>query len=408
MNTRQGAILHPAIDFWLQGGLSLPLFLGLYLVRNGFWPGVSVQPFLASASVFFAAAGVWINTPHFYSSYRLAYSGGLETVRKYRFQLRTVPIILLALFVWSYYYYRDTDSNIAVIAFLGPIADFLGFGAYVRSYPGVAQLMMGTLFVVQYTAVAWHYSKQAYGMVAFGSRAESYVLRDDQLRSIRWALYGVAACYVTEVNSGIRTYQFGGIAYRNLGWPTNLPVFFEFALILAWVWILWSVVYANWKTQRRLPPARVWSPFLAAHLWFVPLIYLSVGPEWFMLFVPFFHGIQYLPFVLKVDGNKKGRLDPYIKSPLLRVAVLYAVTAAVGFALSHRIPVKLDPVGPAQGFFTAWAYLALNIHHYFIDNAIWRQSNLPIRAALRGAWPRWKGAEGSVTVPTSESLEQAN
>jgi hypothetical protein len=62
------------------------------------------------------------------------------------------------------------------------------------------------------------------------------------------------------------------------------------------------------------------------------------------------------------------------------------VSIAAGAFLFRKVPATLDVYHPTGmlGFFALQAYLFLNLHHYFIDNAIWRHTNPEIRALITG------------------------
>ena len=65
-------------------------------------------------------------------------------------------------------------------------------------------------------------------------------------------------------------------------------------------WVAYRVLYRNWKAGHRPSPTFL-IPYLAMLLWFAPCFR---QPDFFFYVVPFFHSLQYLTFVYRVERSR--------------------------------------------------------------------------------------------------------
>jgi len=367
-------------DFWLLGGGSLILWLilaSLHLsgaVRLDF-----IQQPLLKFFALIALLDLAVNLPHFFISYRLAYFQGGGFIWRNQLQLFWVPLLLIAILMLSTFLAFEWP---ALQPFERPIRKSLrklGFSGLNSGY-----LMLAVLFVVQYTAVGWHYSKQAFGVALFRLRAVGQPLSGREITWLKTSLMCVWLSYFTLVASGNQTYHFGSLTYTSLGLS---PVFYWAALFLlplslgANIWVLRAS--AQRHQLKSLDLAACGSIF-SVYCWFAPPIYLRV-PGFFETLSPFFHSVQYLAFACRYEINSGRQRKRFRLSPAVWTVLIYLLTIGAGAFLFRFVPATLDVNYPAglAGFFALQAYLFLNLHHYWIDNAIWRHSNPEIRTLLK-------------------------
>jgi hypothetical protein len=109
--------------------------------------------------------------------------------------------------------------------------------------------------------------------------------------------------------------------------------------------------------------------------------------------VPAFHSLQYLLFVWRYQVNKAASegepgSDASTRAVRARVARFVAVGMVLGFLGFVGLPVALQVSlapdaalwGPSVFMFIFAA--GINLHHYFIDNVIWRRDNEDVRRFL--------------------------
>ena len=117
-------------------------------------------------------------------------------------------------------------------------------------------------------------------------------------------------------------------------------------------------------------------------MWWLPLTRQS---EFYFFMAPLFHAVQYLPFVYRVEESRRRAAGA---GPAALVAVVAAVLLA-GWLAFELVPGTFDALldtSAALGFsfFVIAAMLFINIHHYFIDNVIWRFGDPVVKEHLLG------------------------
>ena len=123
---------------------------------------------------------------------------------------------------------------------------------------------------------------------------------------------------------------------------------------------------------------------MALYIWWLPL---ARQDEFYFLLVPLFHSLQYLAFVYKMEDMRLQTAWPPARRGRTAIIAGLVDRRLVGVRVRSRMPwtTRLGTFD-AWGmffFFTA-AMLFINIHHYFIDNVIWRFKDPQVRAYLLG------------------------
>lgn len=350
---RVNYLVSRTLDFWLLGGASVLTYLAMS-AAGGFrnWYGVSNQ--FSNVAMTMATLALFVNYPHFLASYRLAYGRGQTFVVKHWFHLLLVPMLLLGFLTCAYCLAVEPKSL------------------------DISAQMMGAGVNLMFLTVGWHYSKQAFGCMMVYAAYDRYPLDRVQRESLRFSLLSVW-WYNFAHSSQNPTGVFWALKYNTWQLPrwAYLGSFYAFQALL--IWVLYRVFYRNWKAGHRPSPTLV-IPFVAMLLWFAPCFR---QPDFFAYVVPFFHSLQYLAFVYRVE-----RARPSIRESAGRATALVLGLALTGWLAFEAVPGNLDMGMDATnvfGFsFCLVAFnLFLNIHHYFIDNVLWRVREDPqVRQAL--------------------------
>jgi hypothetical protein len=122
-------------------------------------------------------------------------------------------------------------------------------------------------------------------------------------------------------------------------------------------------------------------------LYFWLLLLLDVRPNHFhpiIFLVPSMHAIQYITIVFKMKQNevKQNRITS------TSLAIFMGIGLILGFLIFKAIPMTLDKTFNAHGpmyesfLFVVIFAVFINIHHYFIDNVIWRKENSEVKNYL--------------------------
>jgi hypothetical protein len=353
------AIVHPAVDFLCLGGASLlllPLLIAL--------PETS-RPVLIL--VMWAIAEV-INHPHFAASYQIFYRGfrqkafGAVLNRSMRIRYIVAGLAVPAALV----------SFLGVALALGD-AKVLGWGA---------NLM---LFLV-----GWHYTKQGYGMLIVDSVYQRRFFSEGEKAVFRYNAYACWLLFWLCANQYVAERELWGLAYYGFAVPPAV-LFIVGATALA------TTALTLWVFARRLTGNRGGLP-LAGTVAYVATLYVWLAARFeptALLFVPAFHSLQYLLIVWRFEANRSialtGGTD--IRAARWSMARFAAAAVLLGFAGFWWAPMLLDAfvtydraaLGGTAFLFFFW--IVINVHHYFIDNVLWRRENPETGRYLFGPTP---------------------
>lgn len=364
-----GYLIHPLVDFMLVGGLSviaaLVIFFGIEN-KAAALPIAALMGFILSD---------FINYPHFAHSYQILYSG-----------------------IWRRILGPDTPGKVRIkyiwAGFVAPaiIGGFLLF-AYLRedvrtmSYAANAMLFF----------VGWHYVKQGYGVMIVLSVIRRIYYTDWEKRLLLLNGYAVWIYSWMALNDSFRGESLFGLNYLAIGIPPLLLTMAGFAAGATTLAV--GTVFAQRIIVRGQPVS--WGGALgygcALYLW---VIARYIDPI-YAIAVPMFHSLQYLLFVWRYQFNKVrfnlhvGDEGSMARAPRpsryllpLRFAVFIALGMALGWLGFIGLPGYLDrqlqPDAALWGtsVFAFMFIIWINIHHYFIDNVIWRKDNEDVRKFL--------------------------
>ena len=357
-------LFNPVVDVLCLGGASL---IALPL----FWLLVPASATAQVAVIAMAMAHV-INHPHFANSYQIFYGGfgakafGTELEPRlrwrYRFAGLVVPLLL--------------GGFLAVAALAGDVRT-LGFA--------------GNLM---FLLVGWHYAKQGYGMAIVDSVLKRRFYDAGDKRALLLNAYACWGLSWLIANRAVAMQDLWGLKYYTFA----VPAFVYWAVVGL---VVASGLLVLWRLGRRLLAGRglPWTGLLAyavtLYLW---LIFVRLDPR-FLLLVPAFHSLQYLVVVWRYKLNEAAsrpaapaetRIAGLTGYAWLRMTSFLLVGIVLGWALFWGLPRWLDgsvaydkkAFGPALFLFAFWIFV--NVHHYFLDNVMWRRENPTTKRYLFG------------------------
>jgi hypothetical protein len=253
----------------------------------------------------------------------------------------------------------------------------LAAGVYFIDHP-----LLGYFANALYFFVGWHYVKQIFGGVIVTNALQKLYFSKVERWTIKSSLYSIWLMSWVWTNCSLTKAFFYGMPYETLNFPLWLMSVCYGACALTFTAVV-VIFVRKYIRERKKPALSAVACYLSIYIWFLPIFY---NPTFYFT-VSFFHSLQYLPFVYafrrnkvesKPGGNPIARRTIYLYGYLL----LSVVTGAISFWF---LPNYLDNLqwynkelyGPTLAMFCFMIFL--NIHHYFIDNVLWKGSNPEMR-----------------------------
>lgn len=291
---------------------------------------------------------ILINSTHFMASYRLLYYSR-EHARAAPWAAIYVPLILIALLVYR---------------LAGPGRETLADGI----------LLASSLYL------AVHYTGQAWGMVSTFNHLSGVRFERNERWAIRSGMRVLLVLHVVFALSG---------RYPPTEWISRASYLDLYHVVSLSVWVLVALTLVAgalgfWRARHRGEgiTARAFLPWISLYFWYPTWFLIPGGPLWVQLS----HALQYLSFPLRVEANRfTARSDGSVTRHLLLV---YLGLVVAGIIFLKGPPLASRILG--QGWYSGQAMrdafgtfvLLINIHHFFIDGALWKLRNPEVRREL--------------------------
>jgi len=364
-------------DFWFLGGLSIAIWIPVYFMQNQFPLIRSISTGLPGLAFTLA---YWINYPHFMASYKLAYTQGNGFIQQNWFQLILVPILLISAMVIGYSFWNTDIRHSSFVLTANEMFAAMGLNTRIGLYPDLGSEILGALILLLFFTVGWHYAKQTFGCMMVYAKLDNYRLSTLERNTIRYALLSTWWVSWLYSNCSVGSYSFYDLKIHRLGLP---PFLFELSYVVTSVLFagVGFILFRKYLRQRQMPSWNFMIPMLALLIWHIPLL---GNPQYFFL-LAMFHSLQYFPFVAKVEKSRY-RINRR-QRPQLRLLVFFVIMMAMGYLSFDWVPNSLDKTVNTRGMFHTSFFLIgflafINIHHYFIDNVLWRFKNREVKQLL--------------------------
>lgn len=343
----QRAIISPWVDFLCIGGVSIVVMVGLlaFLIPNHTTGGGRVN--FGDALILQAL----INWPHFMASYRLLYLP-VENIKKYKFSSIFVPGALLAIIITAIASGEETEGGVLHIDQEITYLVWLGAAFY----------------------LAWHYTGQAWGMIATFSHLAGIKMDNLERKTIRTGLRILLVWHVVWGAQDLPITWLGGLHQ----YIDELLLLMDIAATLAF--LAGSAAFLRIKKRTGKPPTiQMLAPWLAIYLWYLVLYF---EPNAY-IYVQLSHSLQYLIFPLRVELNRRGyfKINKSAIKQLLWSTRYYVVLILAGLMFFY-LPGWLFKSGSQTYTIALLIASAISIHHYFVDGCIWKISNPDVRKSL--------------------------
>ena len=350
---KRTAMISPVVDFLAVGGLSLIAFVPLLLAGRTdlLVAGAGIQAWL----------GTTLNFPHFMASYRIVYRSK-EMILKHKWATIYVPALMVVYLAFALVE-AQRDPWMLII-----------FGWISSGY------------------LAWHYTGQAWGMMASYSHLGGRPFDAVERRLIRGSLRILLAWHVVWAAVG---------ALRDPSPIRPLYVVISFGTIVAFLLGAAGLV-RFWRRTNQVPATNALVAWLAILSWYAVIAFEPKALFWIQIA----HAVQYLVFPARVEINRAHAEEatlpaarPWYQSfPVHMVAYALGLLGVSGL-ISVGVPsASMAVIGRMFDEEVARSapilvLLFINIHHYFTDGVIWKISNPEVRKELFAHVPRAASAK---------------
>jgi hypothetical protein len=234
--------------------------------------------------------------------------------------------------------------------------------------------------------VGWHYVKQGYGMLMVDAALRrSYFSEADK----KILLINSYACWIVAWlagNKAVATRNLWGLSFASIDVPVGLLWLGVAVLVITTAYTAW-ILFRHARAHRGAVPINGMAAYFAA---LYPWLFMFREPVLGVL-IPAMHSLQYLlivwRFQLNVEHAKPDGAES-IKTPAFaptKASARFGLFLLLGIALGllgfWLLPSLLDAFVPydhaqyGSSLFFFVLIIFINIHHYFIDNAMWRKEN---------------------------------
>lgn len=339
--TNMKHLISPKLDFFLIGGLSILFYIITYLIP--------IKLIKLDYIFIMWVLAFFVNSPHFIISYQIFYlehRNDLFSNNRLLLSGIIIPIALLMIISLGMLY----NSKMAFL------------------------LLLFSMFF----SVGWHYIKQAYGCFIVYSGIQGYFLSSDQVKLIKFSLYSLWIISFFNIFTSSSVKDFWGLSYSTPAIFIEVRTYLSlFSLVFA-VPITLILISNTVKNNANISLTAM-TPLICIFLWLSPAFYNEV----YFYMIPFFHSLQYILFTYTYTksktNNKKSKIFQY-----------WGIAFIVGALFFHLIPSTLDSnfnfgndISP--NIFLISFIFFINIHHYFIDNCLWRRENEKVRQHIKSS-----------------------
>ncbi|CDX14704.1 conserved membrane hypothetical protein [Mesorhizobium plurifarium] len=348
----------PVADFLMLGGSAFLILPALFFVPHEY------EGSLAATMVVVAYL---VNYPHFAHSYQIFYRNFGRKARgdgydrslqlRYIFAGVIVPAIMALFFA-----YGAATSNTRLLGFAANAMFFF---------------------------VGWHYVKQGYGMLMVDAVLKRKFFDNRDKKVLLVNSYAVWILAWLQTNTAVTAGQYYGLQYYTFAAPSWIADIVLAAAVASTAATLLMLASRWRKNGGGLPYNGIVAYVASLYLW---ILIARINPLW-LLVVPALHSLQYLAVVWRYQTNVERDVLDAARDPeskilsvlgpryKLRVWGFIIGGAALGylgfwlipFILTALVPYDKQVLGSSLFFFIVLVFI--NVHHYFLDNVMWRRGN---------------------------------
>ena len=274
----------------------------------------------------------------------------------------------------------------------GIIVPILLAGYLVGTFLAGKPKLLGLGATLMFFLVGWHYVKQGYGMAMVDAALKKQFFSGKEKTALMLNAYATwifAWCFINRVVAekkllGLDVYVFPvpDLAFYASAWAAASTL----------LWLIFVFTKNALTEEKQYPLNGLLAYAVSLYPW---MFFRDVSPVYFAL-VPFFHSVQYMTVVWRYEINASSAKAAPGKpqTPFWNLSKFYIIGIILGGLGFWGAPLLLtDMISYDQARFGASAFLFIfwifiNVHHYFMDNVMWRKGNPDVAKHLFGARPK--------------------
>lgn len=359
-------LISPMADFLMVGG-GFMLLMFSYQIYIQFFEPVDISKLTASYLIAPLVLGHFINNPHFAHSYQIFYQNFRQKIsREYTLNMRIryviagiiAPAAIIAFFAYCLIFERY---------------DVLGYGASLMFF-----------------LVGWHYVKQGYGILIVLSVKKKVYFSNILKKTLLINAYAIWLGTWMAGNIYIKEDGYLGFKYETFSFPAELVVMITVVAIVTSTMSIYHIIKMYLK-ERKLPSLNGMVAYVTVVYMLLISSIINESSLVFAIYIPLFHSLQYLPFVYRYKYNEykhQDAVEHVAQSPLTCMVVFMMFGFILGFMGFFFLPAMIGAIssfddtmlGIGVLIFMWWIFI--NVHHYFLDNTMWRKENPDISKHL--------------------------
>ena len=221
--------------------------------------------------------------------------------------------------------------------------------------------------------VGWHYAKQGFGMLIVDSVYQERFFDADEKRLLLANAHSCWFSFWILANEYLSERILWGVSYFSIDFPTPVTLTSIAISMLTTTLTLRMLWLRHRSGSKPLPLAGTAAYLISVYVWLLGRLDPAL-----LLLIPMFHSLQYLVIVARLERNRLGSGRAVYK----KLTLFYMVCAGLGVFAFWNLPELLStlPLFSSEAFgtalvatFSVWVFI--NIHHYFLDNVIWKKDN---------------------------------
>ncbi len=340
-------LFHPWFDFICLGGASLLILPMLYFVS-------SEQQLTSWLMVTLLLANV-INHPHFALSllifYRTFFHNLIDPLFDKILKIRMVFAGIVVPGVMLVFFYRCVVT-----------ADLVTIG-----YAANAMLFL----------VGWHYAKQGYGMLMLDSVLKKQFFTKKEKDLLRYNAHVCWFCFWLFANDMVSERSIWGLNYYSFSVPISILYAAILVALVSSSLVALLLFRLHLSAERSLPIVGVMAYTVSIYVWLLGRFHPAM-----LMVIPVFHSLQYITVVARYEINRSSVLTHSKRDQKVHLVLFSLLAIGLGGCGFWLFPILNQQwVNPeytttfGSGIFLFIYWIFINIHHYFIDNVIWRREN---------------------------------